>query len=262
MAQGGDALGQDPPVPLPGSPRPAYPTPGGEAGLLDLNSWSFTVGGLALVHPTYEGSDSMGVMPFPLLSAQYKDRFTLDSRGASATVFNRGPFTLRAMAGFDMGRAEDDDDHLNGLGDIGMAAVLGMGAQVELGPAELRAEVRRTLGGDNGFTGELGTSVKHALTPSLMLEGDGSLTFADSNHMESYFGVDAGQSARSGLSQYTPDPGLKRLDLKIAATYSVTNNWFVRGEAGLGLLVGDAADSPIVRQTLQPSTMLGVGYRF
>ncbi|MCF8503109.1 MAG: hypothetical protein K9H11_21790, partial [Rhodospirillum sp.] len=48
-------------------------------------------------------------------------------------------------------------------------------AQVELGPAELRAEVRRTLGGDNGFTGELGTSVKHALTPSLMLEGDGRI---------------------------------------------------------------------------------------
>ncbi|TIU41759.1 MAG: MipA/OmpV family protein, partial [Mesorhizobium sp.] len=39
-------------------------------------------------------------------------------------------------------------------------------------------------------------------------------------------------------------------------------SWMVRGEAGAGVLLGDAADSPVVVEKIQPSGMLLVGYRF
>jgi outer membrane scaffolding protein for murein synthesis (MipA/OmpV family) len=55
---------------------------------------------------------------------------------------------------------------------------------------------------------------------------------------------------------------LKRADFSISATYMLDANWMVRGEAGLGILLGDAADSPIVVDKVQPSGMLLVGYRF
>nr|WP_254229253.1 MipA/OmpV family protein [Agrobacterium salinitolerans] len=35
-----------------------------------------------------------------------------------------------------------------------------------------------------------------------------------------------------------------------------------KGEAGVGFLTGDAADSPIVEEKVQPSVSLFVGYKF
>ena len=80
--------------------------------------------------------------------------------------------------------------------------------------------------------------------------------------MEAYFGVNATQSARSGLPEYKAEAGLKRVDLSASATYILTDKWLLRGEAGVGVLTGDAADSPIVEQDVQPSVSLFVGYRF
>jgi len=42
----------------------------------------------------------------------------------------------------------------------------------------------------------------------------------------------------------------------------MTETWSVTGAAGAGFLLGDAKDSPIVKDDIQPFAMLGVGYRF
>jgi outer membrane scaffolding protein for murein synthesis (MipA/OmpV family) len=55
---------------------------------------------------------------------------------------------------------------------------------------------------------------------------------------------------------------VKRVDLKASVTYMVTPNWLVTGSAGVGLLTGDAKDSPLVKDEVQPFAMLGVSYRF
>ncbi|RVC17620.1 MipA/OmpV family protein, partial [Mesorhizobium sp. M7A.F.Ca.AU.002.02.1.1] len=65
-----------------------------------------------------------------------------------------------------------------------------------------------------------------------------------------------------GLARYDAGAGLKRADFSISATYMLDENWMVRGEAGVGVLLGDAADSPVVVEKIQPSGMLLVGYRF
>jgi len=80
--------------------------------------------------------------------------------------------------------------------------------------------------------------------------------------MQAYFGVTPEQSARSGLARYDAGAGLKRADFSISATYMLDESWMVRGEAGVGVLLGDAADSPVVLEKIQPSGMLLVGYRF
>jgi outer membrane protein len=45
-------------------------------------------------------------------------------------------------------------------------------------------------------------------------------------------------------------------------TYMMTENWLVTGAAGAGFLIGDAKNSPIVKDDVQPFAMLGVAYRF
>jgi outer membrane scaffolding protein for murein synthesis (MipA/OmpV family) len=64
------------------------------------------------------------------------------------------------------------------------------------------------------------------------------------------------------LAQYDAKAGIKRVDLKGSVTYMLTQSWLVTGATGVGFLMGDAKDSPIVKNDVQPFAMLGVGYRF
>ena len=70
------------------------------------------------------------------------------------------------------------------------------------------------------------------------------------------------QSRRSGLSRFDADAGIKRVDLELTGLYMIDDHWIVRAEVTLGLLTGDAADSPVSQQNFQPSTMFLVGYKF
>jgi outer membrane protein len=74
--------------------------------------------------------------------------------------------------------------------------------------------------------------------------------------------VNAGRSARSGLDEFDAEAGFKRVDIEASVGYLLTENWTIHGQVGVGLLVGDAADSPIVKEEVQPSALPGVGYKF
>nr|WP_312038195.1 MipA/OmpV family protein [Rhizobium lusitanum] len=74
--------------------------------------------------------------------------------------------------------------------------------------------------------------------------------------------MDSAQSARSGYQQYKAGAGVKSVDLSVSATYLINDHWTVRGEEKVSVLVGNAADSPIVQEKVQPKTMLMLGYRF
>jgi len=227
-----------------------------------LADWHVVLGGGVIIVPKYEGSDEFKVMPVPFVSATFLDIVTINPSGANIAVYEQGPFELSARLGFEMGRKEDDADRLRGLGDIDMGAKVGMKAAVKFGPAEIFAQVDKTIGGSDGLQGEVGIEVSRPLTESLIVGASASAVFADENYMQAYFGVTPEQSARSGLARYDAGAGLKRADFSISATYMLDANWMVRGEAGVGILLGDAADSPIVVDKVQPSGMLLVGYRF
>lgn len=227
-----------------------------------LAGWKVVVGGGAIVSPKYEGGDEFEVTPVPFISATFLDVVTIDPTGANIAVYEQGPFELSARLGYEMGRNEDDSDRLRGLGDIDMGVTVGAKAAVSFGPAEIFAQVDKTIEGSDGLVGRVGVEVTQPLSQSFMVGASASAVFADENHMQAYFGVTPEQSARSGLAQHDVGAGLKRADFSISATYMLNENWMLRGEAGVGVLVGDAADSPVVVDKVQPSGMLLVGYRF
>ncbi|MBJ3775654.1 MipA/OmpV family protein [Acuticoccus mangrovi] len=227
-----------------------------------LHDWDTVVGAGAKISPEYEGSDNLSISPIPYVSMTFFDRVTVDPTGVVGKLYEAGPFTLSAKVGYEDGLTEDDADELEGLGDVDFGATVGGRISAAFGAVTIYGDVEKTLGGSDGLLGVAGVDVSYAVRPWLRLGAGASATFADQNHMEAYFGVDRSQSARSGYPVYKPDAGLKRLDLTATATVAFNEHWFVRGEAGLGFLVGDAADSPIVKDELQPSAMLVLGYRF
>ncbi|WP_159716148.1 MipA/OmpV family protein, partial [Geminicoccus flavidas] len=160
-------------------------------------------------------------------------------------------------------RDEDDSDHLEGLGDVDWGLDLTARASYEVGPGALYASVTRTLGGSDGLTGEFGAVLSRtSLTDTITMTVGTSATWADSNYMDSYFGVTPSQAARSGLAVYDAEAGFKRIDVDLGVTWRFAENWTLTGQAGLGYLLGDAADSPIVKEELQPSLTLLVTYGF
>ncbi|MET3649449.1 MipA/OmpV family protein [Phyllobacterium ifriqiyense] len=226
-----------------------------------LNKWNVVIGAGGIYAPKFEGSDEFEVQPFPMFSATFGEHVTVDPRGISIDVYRYQNFNFTAKIGYEAGRQEDDSDHLKGLGDVDAGAVIGGKLAYELGPVELFTSFDKTIGGSDGLVGTVGASVSHSYKQFLFSAG-ASATWADANHMESYFGVTSAQSARSGLAAYDAGAGFKRVDFEASVTYVTEKSWLIQGQIGVGYLVGDAADSPIVQDAFQPSAMLMLGYKF
>ncbi|TCK28710.1 outer membrane scaffolding protein for murein synthesis (MipA/OmpV family) [Ancylobacter aquaticus] len=226
-----------------------------------LADWNVVLGGGVMMAPKYEGSDEFDFQPVPFITASFGEHVTVDPRGVSVNLHSLGDLTLSGQLGYDTGREQSDSDHLRGLGDIDMGGVVGATLTYERGAAEIYASIERIIGGSDGTQATLGFKLAHDAGQFRFSAGV-STTWADEDYMQAYFGVTAAQSALSGLSRYDIGAGFKRVDIELVATYAVTEHWLVRGEVGLGYLLGDAADSPVVQEAFQPSVMLLVGYRF
>lgn len=226
-----------------------------------LHDWKVTVGAGAIYMPEYEGSDKFDVNPFPIFSAEFGERVSVDITGITVDLYETNGFRVGIKGGYELGRKEDDSDYLRGLGDIDAGGVIGGIVSYDVGPLQAYAKLDKTIGGSDGLTGTIGAKASYRYE-RFIFSADVSGTWADDKHMESYFGITSAQSARSGLAQYDAEVGIKRVDLKASVTYMMTENWLVTGSAGTGFLMGDAKDSPIIKDDVQPFAMLGVAYRF
>lgn len=226
------------------------------------HDWSLIVGAGALYEPKYEGSDEFEVSPIPFVVFTYGDWLEIDPRGVSVTAYKANGFSVSGNVGYETGRKHDDGDRLKELGDIDFAATVGAKVAYEWGPVELYASVDQTINGSESLIGKVGVEYSAPVTERLMIGAKAEATIANDKHMQTYFGINAAQAARSGLTEYKAQAGLKRVDVSASATYALSEHWLVRGEAGVGVLTGDAADSPIVEKKVQPSISAFVGYKF
>ena len=218
------------------------------------------LGGGAIFAPEYEGSDKFKLTPVPLISFSFNESIIVDPRGLEFTVFSRDALSFRLSAHYDGGRDEDDSDILEGLGDIDGGVLLGGTMAYQLGQVELYGTLEQTIG-EGGLQAVAGAVVTQRRGDFLLSAG-ASATWANGDYMSTYFGVTPAQSDRSGLAPHDADAGLKRVDAEVFATYLMTRHWALRTQLGLGYLVGDAGDSPIVQDRLQPNAMMILGYRF
>lgn len=249
--------------PVAGTPATSNGTDYGQFAFVmeKLTEWKVVLGGGAMIAPKYEGSDEYEVSPVPFVSASFGDLMRLDPRGLSVNVYKSEGLTVSGRLGYDSGRQQDESDHLRGLGDIDAGAVVGAKVAYAIGSVELYAGLNRTIGGSDGLEAKFGADASFRYERMLFTAGV-SGTWSDDAYMQAYFGVTPTQSALSGLPVYDIGAGLKRVDFSVSATYMLTDHWLIRGQAGLGYLIGDAADSPIVQSKTQPSGILAIGYRF
>ncbi|RME66165.1 MAG: MipA/OmpV family protein [Alphaproteobacteria bacterium] len=88
-------------------------------------------------------------------------------------------------------------------------------------------------------------------------------TWASGNYMRRYFGVSESQAQASGLPAFRAKAGVRDVSARIVGRYRLHAHWTLLGVMRYGRLVGDAHDSPLVRQRGSANQFLsGVGLTY
>ena len=82
----------------------------------------------------------------------------VDTEGLTINAFDYEGLSVKGRVGYDFGRDSDDDKHLDGLGDIGAGAVLGLDLAYDWEPVQFTVALDKTIGGADGFTAEFGAA--------------------------------------------------------------------------------------------------------
>ena len=213
--------------------------------------WKFKLGGGVLAMPEYEGADERRVMALPYVEVAFRDLVTFDPfNGLRVNALRGAGGTMGVGLRPDFGRDEDEDAHLDGLGDVDATVEGQVFYEYRLGRTSVGLTVAQDLGdGHEGLLveAEAGYGFPMPRHGAFVRVSVGA-TYADDDYMTSYFGVDRGQSRRSGLARYDADGGLKDVSATLFGSYDLTSGWSLNGIARYERLLGDAEDSPVTEE--------------
>ncbi len=77
--------------------------------------------------------------------------------------------------------------------------------------------------------------------------------YGSGDYINTYFGVSAADSARSGLRQFSAGDGLRDVSVTPALILHLGEKWHVGGFVRYQRVLSDAADSPVVDQRGSPN---------
>lgn len=269
LAQPCLAQTHNPPASLPAAlpaGRPMIPPP---------NGWTMTIGAAPVLSPVWQGSRDTALSIFPDLRFAYKDViFASIPEGLGWNAVNTGGWKAGPLAKIRFGRDEErggspflitgNSDALRGLGDVSVAGEVGGFVERRLGAWRARVEVRQGFGGHTGIVADGSINYQARLGRTFMSFGPRA-TLASGDFMETYFGIDAAQSQRSGLRPYAPSGGLLSYGVGGSLIRPLDRRSAVTLFTGLDRLAEEPGDSPLVRdrgRRMQFTLGLGYGYRF
>jgi len=233
-----------------------------------IPTWETRVGAGMTFEPRYDGSSRYHILAGPSLDIRYKDiAFLSTGEGLGVNLLQGQNWRTSIAMVYDLGRrAHDDPQHLNGLGNINPAPEIKIAGEYVISkelPLTFRTAITRSLGGSNGWILDLGAYMPMpGSSESFFWFAGPSVTFADSTYMNSWFGVNAQQSAASGLRQYNASAGLKSAGFGITMIWFVNKHWFITADGALKRLLGSAANSPIIQTKTGGVTDISLNYQF
>lgn len=232
------------------------------------DGWGFGLGLGIEYESAYEGSDEFEFEVDPAGAVQWRSGDNiffwageaLGWRGLRSNVW-----LFEALVAFDEGREESDseDGRLDGLGDADEGTELVLQARRAFDADWRNWLDARVVTGDNGSLGLVGLGHRFGGQN----DGTGSelaiaLVFHDSDYANKDFGINAKQSAASGLNETDLSGGFRSIGFNYNYRYYVYENWQVFGEAVYELYNNEIADSPIARNSYEAEVGVGIIYAF
>ena len=248
-------------LPAPPFDVPMLPSPSG--------NWTVMVGIGGEYTPDFVGSKNGKLMPIPIFSirrAGSVDQFRGPRDSASIALFDVGNFRAGPAFKYVASRRSDKYAELTGLGDV--KAAYEFGGFVEYFPVDwlrLRSELRQGMGGNTGTVADVSADVIVPLIQRLTISAGPRFTWKSTKATAPYFGVDAVQSVASGLPMYDAKGGAHSVGFGGQISYRINPQWEVHAYVEYEKLLGDAADSPLVKlrgSSNQTTIGLGTSYSF
>lgn len=221
------------------------------------------LGGGGGIKPAYEGAKDYAFSPMVIVALHY---LRLPSFGVvkDSRIKNEGLSIGPSFRYVSERKSADHLAQLRGLNDVDSSFELGGKFSYTFDMFRPWVAVRYGFGHE-GIVGEAGLDfVWRPIAPVELTVGP-RVSFASGEYMRTYFGVTPIESVQSGLATFTPGSGLKSAGAELGMRYEYTPEWALVGTVAYERLLGDAADSPIVKrggEENQITAKIGVSYRF
>ena len=205
--------------------------------------------------PDYEGSDDLTYGVLPAFQMTFGNRnVRLIGTTLSANLVDHKYLRLGPSINYRFGRKDVDDDVVDRMEDIDGSIELGLYAGFELlNDVNPRYRFSATVeflqdvsDGHDGWVTNVSARYWAPLSKPLDIGIGAGLTFASDDYMSTFFSVDARDAAASGLAQYDADGGLKDVWVQPMFVFHFSKKWHLGFGFRYKLLLGDAADSPVV----------------
>lgn len=245
-------------------------------------AWDITLGGGAVLTPSYAGAAEHQVFPFPMTQVSYRNRVYLgqsstgNGLGLGVVVVRTSGLAFATEIGFLQNRPASRADALAGMENRSFVATASGSLGYSIGGFEAGISATKGMNDGAGLLGSARLSFTQTIGPRISATGGVGATFANARQMRWDFGVtqaeasrrqaliDAGDDRleRGDGSAFQPDGGLRHIGASLSLVCAVSSHWALLGFAGVDRLSDEAARSPLVRRREQVSGGLGLGYRF
>jgi MipA family protein len=230
-----------------------------------------TIGGWGNISPEYSGARKYDLGGSPIIDIRHpgsKEWLSLPDDGIDYELietdnFRAGPVgTLR----WDFGNTRDRG--MKEIGNTGVDLSLEIGAFVEYWPTSFwraRLEARNAVYGAEGWVFDLKTDLVWNPATKWTVAVGPRLSIADSDYMNAYYGITAGQSQTMNLPKYDAAAGVRSAGAQIYAEYRLTDQWTTMASLEYERLVASAADSPFIKEDGSPDQFtisFGAKYQF
>ncbi|MDX5630513.1 MULTISPECIES: MipA/OmpV family protein [unclassified Brenneria] len=230
---------------------------------------TITVGIGAQNAPRYSGSDKRTTQVMPLIQARYGAFFLDSQQGIGYDLMSDNGLYLEHTLGYTLGRSDKDaswregSDKLKGMGNINAAVNTSIAVGWTIAPW-ISVEGKIALPLSDGQGGQYRTSF--TLIPiqndSDTLAWQTAALFGDHRYMNTFYGVNKRQSARSGYHRFNAAGGFYGVDTSLTWSHQFSEHWGTSFSAGYTWLGDHAADSPIVFRRNQVTGAAAITYTF
>lgn len=238
--------------------------------------WEGAIGVNASHGATYQGGDQVKTRLHPGFFLRY-GRFTITNssgyvtrraddvlRGLGVDLSNSERLRVNLALRFDAGRSESTDAALNGLGNIKptVRARLSVERKLDDGWRLGASWSVDAFGRGGGNFGDISFGREQRWSADTVWSWGASLSAAGDRYMQTYFGIDDEQAARSGYPVYTPRSGLRDTAVFANLRSELSPTWLALGGVTASRLLGPAANSPLTKKLDGWGVTAGLAWRF
>jgi len=211
-----------------------------------------SAGGGIGIAPDYEGSEDYKVVPVPAADIKFGNGMSMKLFGLNlrADLVRDDMWQLGPVANYRGERNDVKNDAVDKMKKVDGASELGIFGGLMYNKWFVSIELLSDMGNaHDGWYSKLKGGYNWVIDKRVTLSMGASVTYADEDYMQTYFGVSNSDSQRSGLDRYNADAGIKDVGINLGLNWVFNESWSARGIASYTQLVGDADDdSPVVEE--------------